>query len=172
MNKNIYYIYPLIYLLSGIIMLIFPSNISDTICYFIGSVIIIYGIISLITYSKVEEDNFFNKILLIISLACIVFGIFMIAKPKTFVSIIPFTAGIFIFVESISKLKEAIRLKKDGYKNWWIVLLFFIELLIFALILLINPFKVIEVTIRFIGLIFIINALSSIWQLISTKIAI
>lgn len=172
MFKSSIVISSIIYLILGNIMLLFPASVSDLICYFIGSIIIIYGIMSIVSYSKTEEDTIISKVLLIIAIACILFGLFMLLRPKTFASIIPFTAGIFMLVESISKLKEAIELKKNNYDKWWMVLLFFIELLIFSLILVFNPFGALEVTIRFIGLMLIIKTLSDIWTFRTIKKAI
>lgn len=169
MGKSFSFINSLLFLLLGIIMLVIPGSISNIICYFIGSVIIIYGIINVVSYSKIVEKNSLSKVLLIIAIACILFGMFILARPKTFASIIPFVAGIFMLIESISKLKEAIILKNNNFSKWWMVLLFFIELFVFSIILIVNPFSAIEITIRFIGLIFIVNSLSDMWTYLTLK---
>ncbi len=169
MKKNFSVIGSLLYLVLGIIMIVFPKNISNILCYFIGSVIIIYGIVNITTYSKIIEKNSLSKVLLIIAIACILFGLFILAKPETFASIIPFVTGIYMLLLSISKLGEALDLRRQNYSKWWMVLLFFIELFVFSLILIFNPFSAIELTIEFIGLIFIINSLSDIWTYMVLK---
>lgn len=154
------------YFVIGVIMLLIPGSISNIICYLVGSTILFYGITNGISYFKIKGDNFFSKILLLIALCCIIFGLFMIISPKIFASAIPFTAGVFMFISSLSKFKEGIALKNCNFKKWKMVLLFGFELLIFSIILMCNPFEAIEVAIRFIGLMLIISSLSDLWTVI------
>ena len=58
-------------------------------------------------------------------------------------------------------------LKKQEYVNWWHMLITSFIILVLGLILVFNPFEVITVAIRVIGIILIIDALSNIFTIYS-----
>ena len=83
-------------------------------------------------------------------------------KPKFFASIIPFMAGLLILVESIDKFKHSFELKKKNYDRWYIIFISAMIIFALAIMLLLNPFESVKLTIRIFGIILLLDSLSDI----------
>ena len=155
------------YLIVGIFMLLFPVVVSDFICYLVGFMFLFFGIAGIVMYAKTEVKTPYTSSTLVLAIILGAFGIYIFLDPKAFASFIPLVVGIFLLADSVSKLSMAFDLKKQEYSNWWQMLITSFVILILALILVFNPFEVITVTIRIIGAILIIDALSNIFTIYS-----
>lgn len=154
----------IIYLLIGIFLFIFPNFISNSICYIIGSLTSIIGLICLINYFKLKKHNNNSVILLILGLLILGFGLSIIIKPNIYISIIPFIIGIYIIFIALYKLNQALILKNSKYNKWYSFMLSAILMLLFGIIITFNPFETITLIIRLIGLTFIITSIYDIYN--------
>ncbi len=153
------------YLIVGIFMLFFPTVVSDFICYLVGFMFLFFGVAGIVTYTKTEIKTPYTSSILVLSIILGAFGIYIFLNPESFISFIPLVIGIFLIADSISKLSTSFDLRKQDYNNWWHMLIVSLVVLIFGLILVFNPFGVITVTIRIIGIMLIIDALSNIFTI-------
>lgn len=120
----------LVYIVIGIIMIIFTEIVGNTISYLIGAGLTIYGLFSILTYFIKKEDNEYSQ--LIIGILSTAFGIFAIASPGTIIKIIPVTLGIIIIIDSLIELTHVFKLKAFGMNKWWINLIITAVLMIFG----------------------------------------
>lgn len=157
----------ILYLICGIIMLFFPTNVINFACYLIGIIFIFVALSGIIMYLKTEIKTAFNSFTLVMSIIFGAFGVYVLLNPKIFASFLPIVMGIFLLVDSVSKLSMAFDLKKMSYKNWWQMLIVAFMLLGLSLFLLFRPFEVVEVSVRIIGVILIVDTLSNIFTIYS-----
>lgn len=157
------------YLIMGIIMLIFPENVSDFICYLVALLFMFFGAVGIVIYIKSENKTSFVMSSLLFSILLGSFGIYIFVSPRTFASFIPLVVGIFLIADSISKLSLSFDLKKLGYSNWWHMLITSFIILSFGLLLTFNPFKALSLSIMVIGGILICDAISNIFTIYSYK---
>jgi uncharacterized membrane protein HdeD (DUF308 family) len=156
-----------VYLILGIIMFIFPDSISDIICYVVGLMFLFLGIAGIVMYVKTELKTSYTSFTLIMSILFGAFGIFIISNPKIFASFIPLVIGIFLIVDAISKLSSAFDLKSSDYQKWWEILIVAFIVLGCGLFLVFKPFTAVALSIRIIGIILIVDAISNAFTIYS-----
>lgn len=77
--------------------------------------------------------------------------------------------GVILVIDAFGKMQTSVRLKKYEYKNWWYILVSAILIFIFGIILLFNPFEVITIFIRILGIFLIIDGVANILTVESYK---
>ena len=164
--KNTTIFTSIIYFAIGVLMLLNPEFVSNSICYVIGALVLAFGILKLVSYLGTEVKNLFTGILLFTSIISIGLGIYIIFSPEKFISMIPFLVGIIMIVDGIQKLIQVESIKKAGYDKPTALLIYAIFLIILGVILLKNPFGAIKIVIRIIGVFLIVDAIE---ELITVK---
>lgn len=121
--KKSYMLTAIFYVISGIVMLIFPNIFSRVLCYAFGAILIIFGLIDLIKRLSSGKSDGFTDFGMINGLINIGIGIFFIVKYEAVVETITFVIGMLIIVDSFIKFSKALELLKAKYKLWWITFL-------------------------------------------------
>lgn len=157
----------ILYLLFGIVMLFFPGLVITSVCYLVGIMFLFVGISGIVMYMKTEMKTAFTSFTLVMSIVFGAFGVYVILNPEAFASFLPLVMGVFLLVDSVSKLSMAFDLKKFEYQNWWQMLLVAFILLGCGLLLVFNPFEALAVSVQIIGAILIVDAASNIFTIYS-----
>ena len=101
-------------------------------------------------------------------MALVALGAFLLVSPRFIVSIIPAALGIYILVDSVSAIKRALDMKALGFEKWWGPFISALVLSVFGAVMVLNPFGTLEALIRFVGVGFVFDGLST---LVSTILA-
>ncbi len=153
------YAVSIVYIIVGLIMLLNPSFISDAVNYVIGVLVMLYGIIYSISVYQKKDTGLYGKFDLLAGIICISFGLFLILNPDILVSLIPFCAGVIIFMDAISFIINSFRLKNLEYKSWVVNFVIGVIFLAFALYIIINAKNITHLVIRFIGGFLLVDAI-------------
>lgn len=156
-----------LYLLFGIVMLFFPGLVITSVCYLVGIMFLFVGVSGIVMYMKTEIKTAFASFTLVMSIIFGAFGVYVLLNPEAFASFLPLVMGIFLLVDSVSKLSMAFDLKKFEYQNWWQMLIVAFILLGCGLLLVFNPFEALAVSVQIIGAILIVDAVSNIFTIYS-----
>ena len=159
--KSTLFIITGLYLVIGLIMLIAPVMVTNMICYLVGTLCLILGGIGIYTYVSSEVYGPLSYAILVISIAMIVLGIFVIVDPKSFISVIPFIAGIILVIDAFTKLQSSSSLKRYNYDRWWVVLVASLVIFAFGILLIVFSFESIILFIRILGFFLILTSVSS-----------
>lgn len=163
----------ILYLICGVIMLFFPASVIKIICYLIGVMFLFIGISGVVMYMKTELKTAYTSFVLVMSIVFGAFGIYILLNPESFASFIPLVMGIFLLVDSITKLSAAFDLKKYEYRNWWQMLIVAFIVLGCGLLLVFKPFEMAAASVMMMGAILIVDAISNIFTIYSySKISI
>ncbi len=148
----------------GILMVMFPQMINGLICQGIGAVLCVWGIIRIIKYFMARAESAFGSFGLVQGGAMLGFGIFFLANPDFFVSIIDTALAIILLVMAVIKVQYAFDFLKLNSSRWWIQLLGAVVMAVLGILALTKPFGVANIVMILIGagLIF-----SGLWDLIS-----
>ena len=79
-------------------------------------------------------------------------GLFLILCPQFLASIIPFALGVYVLVDSVSAIRQALDMKALGYSKWWASLASALVLALFGALMVFNPFKAMSTLVLVIGL--------------------
>ena len=142
----------------GIVLLIWPGQVTTIVAYFIGAMLVIIGVIQII--SKIADDVNRSSGLLV-GLLVAVIGIWIIIHPDVAISLIPIVIGVVLVVNGIQNLALAINGKRAEADRWgWMVVTALITL-IFGALCIICAFGVIKLVMRLVGLALIFDGVSS-----------
>lgn len=129
-----------IYVIIGVLLIIWPEIMTKNICYVVGFFSIAIGIVNLIDY--IRHDIVMNdyKYSLVIGLVFILVGIFIFTKVEMIMSIIPFILGLIVTISGFMKFQNAIDLIRMKYSGWGAVLFISALNIAFGIVLMANPF--------------------------------
>ena len=160
--KSMLFITAGFYLIIGLLMLLAPAFVSNSICYLVGAFCLILGGLFVYIYIGSEVYGPLAYGLLVTAIALISLGVFIVMMPETFAAFIPLVMGLILAIDGFTKLLSASSLKRYNYEKWWQI--FVLGLIIFALgiIVMVYNFNVLILFIRILGAILLIDAGSSI----------
>ena len=121
-----------------------------------------FAVAGIVIYVKTEIKTPFFSTLLVLAIILGAFGIYILLNPRSFAKIIPLVMGMFLVVDSISKLSMAFDFKKMGYKNWWYMLIIACLVLSFGLILLFDPFGFVKAGLMVVGIMLVVDSITNI----------
>ena len=157
-KRSVYFVL-IIYLIMGLIMLLNPVFVRDAVNYSIGIMAVIYGIIYTISVYQKRETELYSKFNLLGGILCLSFGLFLILNPDVLISLIPFCAGVIIFMDAVTFIINSFNLKRLGVQKWYISLIISIIFLAFSVFIMVNAKNITDLLIRIIGAFFISDAI-------------
>ena len=102
----------LIYIAAGLLLLFFPGQAADLACYVIGIALIIFGVVNVISYFMLDlKDSLFRNDFAM-GIVWILIGFMVIHEKEAVQKIVPFMLAIVIFASGISKLQDALDIKR------------------------------------------------------------
>ena len=158
-----------LYLGLGVFLLMKPTTALNIVCYALGAVVLACAAVQLIRYFVVERGVFQSQLTLISGIICLALGAFLILRSDIVVSILPIVFGLFVIFDSISRVQNALDLRRCGYSSWKSFLL----LPVLSVVLIVNPFGAMETLVMAIGIILIvegaINLLSALYTVLALR---
>jgi len=146
----------------GLFLVIWPYIYAVILCYLFGTIMIVTGIVRIISYIRREVSGFLSWYELPLGLLDILMATVFFLHPQSVMRVLPIIVAFMIMVDSMFNLQRAIDMKRMGLSRWWVILLFSIISVLFALLLMINPFEGSITLIIFIGITLIIDSIQNI----------
>ena len=159
----------LLYIALGVVLLVWPDTSSSIICYTIGTILLIYGVISIIGFLVSREKTAVLAVQLVVGVAAAALGVFSLTQPKTILSVLPVLMGLFIIVVSLISLKRAIDMRHYLYQKWWAALLLAVIAIAVGLLILFHPYMAAEAVIMLMGVGFIYVGVCDLWAIWKTS---
>lgn len=148
-------------LLIGILLLINPLGFTSVIIIVLGIVLTILGIISVVTYFRTEPKEASRKNGLANGLLLILLGLFCIFKAEWFIVTFPVLTifyGILTLISGISKIQWTVDMLRTKQEDWFVTVISTFLTLMFAILILCNPFASTAIHWKFIAVTQIIEA--------------
>ena len=146
-----------LYLGLGVFLLMKPTTALNIVCYALGAVVLACAAVQLIRYFVVERGVFQSQLTLISGIICLALGAFLILRSDIVVSILPIVFGLFVIFDSISRVQNALDLRRCGYSSWKSFLLLPVLSVVLGVIMILNPFGTMETLVMAIGIILIVE---------------
>ena len=152
------------YILFGLCLALMPVETVNVLCKVVFGLVLIGAGVYHILIFVLEKDN--STILDLFSgVIVLVIGIFLFMNPTVVVKLLTLMLGAFILVDSIWSLKGSLKLKMRGSmklkkRGQGVWKAFLVESLIFiglGVLILVNPFSEIRMTVQISGCIFVAN---------------
>ena len=155
----------LLYVGLGIFLVMKPGTALNIVCYALGGVVLACAAVQLVRYFVVERGVFQSQLTLISGIICLALGAFLILRSDIVVSILPIVFGLFVIFDSISRVQNALDLRRCGYSSWKSFLLLPVLSVVLGVVLILNPFGAMETLVMAIGIILIMIFLIVIYRM-------
>lgn len=160
-----------IYLLLGLFLLVNPEPSEKIICGMIGGILGVLGVVKIIGYFKMDRYEAMLRKELANGMFFMLIAFYVIMKATTvIVEIIPVFLGILLVYEGMGLVQHAVDLLRSNIKQWVVNLAAGAVTLTLGVISLFNPFKTSITLMRFLGIAFIVAAVSVLVSMILMRI--
>lgn len=165
--RNSLVVTSVLYVVLGVILMVFPTTALNLSCTLIGIVTLIYGAVRIVSYFR-DGGTFSSRFDLFFGVVLAAVGVFLLVCPQFIVSLIPIALGIYILVDSFTAMKKALDMKALGFEKWWVSFLLALILAVFGAVMIINPFGTLASLVVFIGAGFVFDG---VYTLVNTMVA-
>ena len=149
----------------GIVLLVWPGQSTQVVCMVLGIVLGGFGLIQIILYLATKEKTMVSHSMMMLGVVLAVIGGWIVLKPETIIKTVPMIVGILIVIHGFHNAVQAIDLKKMQYDNWWVALLQSLLKVALGVVLICNPFTIVDTVVRIIGAFLVYDGLSDMWIL-------
>lgn len=156
----------------GILLLINPVGFTSGIIVAFGIVMMLMGVGQIIKYFATEAEEAAEGGKLARGILFAVLGGFCAFKSGWFIATFPVITilyGVLILVAGVSKLQKAVDMARVKQNYWFIALIGALLTLVFAILILANPFASTAVLWSFIGITLIVEAVMDVVTFIFAK---
>lgn len=129
-----------LYMVLGVILIIFPATTARTICYIIAGIAMAIGLVNLIVYFMRTVTRNYYRNDFVMGLVLIMLGFFVICKVDLVIALVPFIIGLCIIISGLFKLQGALDMQRMGGNAALILALAVINVVI-GVLMVINPFS-------------------------------
>ena len=149
----------------GIVLLVWPGQSTQVVCMVLGIVLGGFGLIQIILYLATKEKTMVSHSMMMLGVVLAIIGGWIVLKPETIIKAVPMIVGILIVIHGFHNAVQAIDLKKMQYDNWWVALLLSLLTVALGVVLICNPFTIVDTVVRIIGAFLVYDGLSDMWIL-------
>ena len=167
--KRIYYgddshkaLLSLLMIVIGLVLALWPGHVMTTAMTVLGIALLAGGGILILSWYKKKAQGV-SVLRLGEGIAMALGGLFVLARPKFLITIIPFAVGALVLVNGIINLTQALEQRRKLYNRWTVSLTMAILTIVLGLLVLLNPFSTMEVLVVTIGVVFIYNGASNLF---------
>ena len=114
---------PLVGIVLGIYLVARPWSATGAICSLIGWLVLISGIVGLINAATFRRATLLSDPFLPLSVAGTVLGLFIVTRPTILVEIVGMIICVFLLVQGVDSLQNAIQRHRWGTALWWLPLI-------------------------------------------------
>lgn len=139
-----------LYMVLGLVLLIFPATTAHTICYLIAGIAIVIGLVNLVVYFTRNITRNYYRNDFVAGLMLMVLGIFVIYKVDLVIALVPFIIGLCIIVSGLFKLQGALDVQRMG-GNAVLILGLAVVNVVIGILMVINPFESAMLLYRLLG---------------------
>lgn len=156
----------------GILMILWPDISALTVCILLGIFCIVAGAYAIVRYFKLGVAGIFFRSDLTFGIFSILLGLLLLMHPYGGVTFLPIAVGFFMIIGSVVDIQVSVEMHRLQFRNWGLTLALGIVNIIFAFLLLINPFQGAAVLMVFVGVSLIIDSIQNFYSVFCISKAI
>ncbi len=153
----------IISILIGLALLLRPGTFTVMACRIIAILVLISGIAAIVSYIRETQRIWRLQALLVIGIILVLLGISMLARPAFFISLLPLVLAFIILIHGLQDLSYALNMKKLNDPYWWSAALIALISILFAIVVIINPFTAASTVMMLVGVALIYDGASDLW---------
>ena len=168
--KTDFWVISILFILVGLCMVIWPQTSQLVICYILGAVLLLIGIVRITGYFVRKDVSAPFRFDLSLGICNALIGLVILLKPDALIAIYGILAGITLLLDAAIKIQMAFDLKRMGYALWYLALIFALVTGILGVILVFNPFTAADALAIFVGIALILDGGVNLWAYMKLKL--
>lgn len=153
------FVMQLVYLALGLALVFAPDMSARVLCYACGAALAVVGLLAVWLFAAARQERLlFAWFSLVYGVLFTVLGIFLLVQPDTVLTVLPAVFGVFVLLDSLGRIQNALELRRAGLVRWWGMLFFALLSVVLGVLILINPFAALTTTVRVIGAVLLIES--------------
>ncbi len=153
------FVMQLVYLALGLALVFAPDMSARVLCYACGAALAVVGLLAVWRFAAARQERLlFAWFSLVYGVLFTVLGIFLLVQPDTVLTVLPAVFGVFVLLDSLGRIQNALELRRAGLVRWWGLLFFALLSVVLGVLILINPFAALTTTVRVIGAVLLIES--------------
>lgn len=149
----------------GILMVLLPDISALTVCILLGIFCIAAGLYAIIRYFKLGPAGIFFRSDLTFGICSILLGLLLLLHPYGAMTFLPIAAGFFMIIGSVVDIQVSVEMRRLQFGTWGLTMILGILNIIFAFLLLLNPFQGAAVLMTFVGISLIIDSIQNFYSI-------
>ena len=154
-NRKNLVIQGIVFLVLGILFILFPEGILKGISIYLGIVMLVPGVV-MVVIPLAKKEAGAHSVLITEGVLLTLFGLLFIFRPEIVGKLLALFVGIWMIAGGIIQVAGSASKKSMGWKYWWVQFLAGILLLVAGLVILFNAFSVSVALMIWFGVIMII----------------
>ena len=153
------FVMQLVYLALGLALVFAPDMSARVLCYACGAALLAVGLLAVWRFAAARQERLlFAWFSLVYGVLFTVLGIFLLVQPDTVLTVLPAVFGVFVLLDSLGRIQNALELRRAGLVRWCGMLFFALLSVVLGVLILINPFAALTTTVRVIGAVLLIES--------------
>ena len=166
--KYVYLILSVLLIALGLFLICRPVATLLTVCYLLGILSILLGLVKIIGYFNHSADRLVFQFDLALGILSLILGILLCCHPGNLVVLLQFLIGLFILFDGVFKFQTALDARRWGLTRWWSILMAAILSAAAGLLLLLNPFGSAKAMVVLLGITLVVNGIQNLVVLLYT----
>ncbi|WP_297235061.1 HdeD family acid-resistance protein [uncultured Flavonifractor sp.] len=154
-----------LYLLLGVVLLLWPTLVMDIISYAFGAILLLYGLFAIIGFYRSEDRRGGAFLGLFLGIVAAAVGAIMVLYPPLIQSIIPVILGLYIAIDGLLSVKRTLELQRMDYARWNVNLILSLISAALGIFVVFHPLLTEAALFRVIGVVLIYAGGSDLWTL-------
>ena len=155
----------ILYLLLGIVLLVWPTLVMDIISYAFGAILLLYGLFAIVGFYRSEDRRGGAFLGLFLGIVAAAVGAIMVLYPPLIQSIIPVILGLYIAIDGLLSVKRTLELHRMDYARWNVNLILSLVSAGLGIFVVFHPLLTQASLFRVIGVVLIYAGGSDLWTL-------
>lgn len=105
----------------GVFLILWPDNALTYICYLVGAMAAVYGVVSITCYVIARDKSLVFQ--LVLGILAILAGAFVIFFPKLIFEFVQIAVCVLVVIDSLFILRRAYIMQRMKMKDWWVTIL-------------------------------------------------
>ena len=161
-----------LYILLGMFLVAAPDVTLNAVCTLIGGTVLVCGVVQLIRYFRQKDSLWFAPLTLCFGILCLAVGAFLVMRSDIVISILPVMFGLFVVFDSVSRIQNALELRRCEYSSWKSFLLLGLLSVVLGIVMIVNPFATMETLVVAIGVILTVEGALNLISSLYTGLAV
>lgn len=154
-----------LYVLLGLVLLIWPATVMDALCYLTGGILLLYGVISIVGFCREEMRTAGSFLTLLLGIVAAAVGAVLLFQPTLFQSILTVILGLYILIDGLLNLKRAMELRRMEHMGWTLYLILSLITVVLGLVVVFRPMLAGTALVRLIGASLLYSGIADLWTL-------